>query len=133
VPGLPCAARSEIVADAMSARGSFGINAERRDDAAVLHVAGDLDLATADALDEAMRRELAAGRAVTLEMSHVAFMDSSGMTLLERMRQASLEDGFSFEVVEPSPPVRRLLELADWPSPPGPPRRFARGDDGRAG
>ena len=68
--------------------GELGIAVERQDGVTRLDVAGELDLATAPALREAVAGLLAAGEALTLvlELSGVSFLDSSGLGALLQAR-----------------------------------------------
>jgi anti-anti-sigma factor len=75
----------------------------------VVVVAGDIDVATAPMLDDAIS---AVSGPVVLDLSGVTFMDSSGVRVLVRHRQASQAGGNRFEVAAVSRPVRRVLELA---------------------
>jgi anti-anti-sigma factor len=76
----------------------------------VLH--GELDIATAPELVELLARVRHHGHAVVLDLAEITFMDSTGLTtLMDAYRQAQ-RDGWSFAVRRPSPPVRRVFELA---------------------
>jgi anti-sigma B factor antagonist len=49
--------------------------------------------------------------AVAVDARGVTYIDSSGLTVLVRARDAAAEAGVAFRVIKPSPPVRRLVEL----------------------
>jgi len=52
------------------------------------------------------------GHAVTVDLAEVTFMDSTGLTtLIDAYRQAE-SNGWSFSVRRPSPPVKRVFDLA---------------------
>jgi anti-sigma B factor antagonist len=75
----------------------------------VVVVAGEIDLATAPMLDDAIS---AISGAVVLDLSGVTFMDSSGVRVLVRHRQTREASGDRFDLVAVSRPVRRVLEMA---------------------
>ena len=61
-------------------------------------VAGEIDLATADRLRDAVDGELRAGRHVVLDLAGVEFMDSSGLNVILRAVQSAERNGWSFAV-----------------------------------
>ena len=66
---------------------------------------GEVDLSTVSQLDEVFTS--AGERAVELDMRDVAYLDSSGLTVLLRRWQ----QGGRIRIVEPSPIVLRLLDV----------------------
>lgn len=81
---------------------------DRRGTWAVLAVAGDLDLGTADDVREAAQRAVEGSDApLALDLAGVAFIDSSGLRTLLELRT----DGGGPTLVAPSEPVRTLLSL----------------------
>jgi anti-anti-sigma factor len=75
-----------------------------------LLVEGDVDLANADELAEALRQSIASG-VRTVDLSGVSFLDSEGLRTL--MRAALTMDGQAPLVLRgPSRSVRRLLDVA---------------------
>jgi anti-sigma B factor antagonist len=72
---------------------------------------GELDIATQGELREALARRPADG-GVTLDLSGVRFMDTSGLRLILETAEASRRDGFTFSVVRGSPAVQRLFDIA---------------------
>ncbi|WGL50364.1 STAS domain-containing protein [Nocardioides sp. BP30] len=85
----------------------------RRDSegASTLALEGSVDLVTRQALVEAGRDVLAEGKALTLDMAAVDFIDSTGLgSLVELSREAAARDAVM--VVAPrSPRVERVFEL----------------------
>lgn len=87
-------------------------------------VAGDLDLATArsltdavrDALDEPIDAPLAgpgsAQLTLDLDLNGIAFCDSVGIGALVQARHACAERGWALRLVRLQPGVRRVLEFA---------------------
>src|SRR5262249_22810782 len=83
----------------------------RSQDATVLAVIGELDLATAPWLEGQLALALASspGR-VILELDRVTFIDAHGLRLLEHHTQ-SAEHGERVRIERPSFPVRRMFAL----------------------
>jgi len=81
------------------------------DDAAVIHVVGELDLSTVAAFDAELERSLTARRVVVI-LSDCTFIDSSALQSLVRAQRAVREAGGELSVVAPSQPARRVLEVA---------------------
>ncbi|MDQ3630028.1 MAG: STAS domain-containing protein [Actinomycetota bacterium] len=86
------------------------------EDAGALRVAakGDLDLATVDrlghALEDAERR--ASGSSVVLDLSGLAFMDSTGLQILLDADVRAATAGHALAVVPGDGEARRVLEIA---------------------
>ena len=82
---------------------------------------GDLDLASASELTERLRQLARSGRSVQLDLSHVTFIDSSGIRAVIFSVSAARRDGWELEVGREVPePVRRVIELVGvgahiWP------------------
>lgn len=84
---------------------------EEHDDHVVLRVAGDLDVASLDEFAAAMAASLARGR-VLLDLSGVAFMDSSGIRALNDVLRTVHDRGVALTVAPHlRTPVLRLLEM----------------------
>jgi anti-anti-sigma factor len=77
-----------------------------------VHVAGELDILTANDLLEGLRPSLLAGSGdLTLDLSGLSFMDSAGLlALLDLSRQ--LEGRGRLVLLSPVRSVARLLQLA---------------------
>lgn len=88
----------------------FTVEVEQAGEATVLAVSGELDLASCPTLEEAITR--AGGPAVlVLDLRSVDFMDSSGLAVLVRAHQRTLDAGQRFGVINGSAQVQRLLTL----------------------
>jgi anti-sigma B factor antagonist len=74
---------------------------------------GEVDLTTADAFAETLTTVLRQERPshVEVDLSDVAFMDSSGVNTLMRSRAIAAEFGCRITVSRPQPVVRRLFEV----------------------
>ncbi len=84
----------------------------RTDGRIVLHVRGDIDIATCDQLRDTIEPHLGPRRALVINLSAVEFMDSSGLHVLERARTVLVADRGSLVLQRPSTAVRRLLVAA---------------------
>ena len=76
--------------------------------APVIAVSGELDMSNASRLEEAVDAAVAAGpEKLVFDLSGLRFMDSAGIAVLLRAAGKVA----AIELREPSPPVRRVLEL----------------------
>jgi anti-sigma B factor antagonist len=66
---------------------------QHHDDSTVITVAGEIDLASCTVLEEAAHTAPLDGGNLHLEMSGVSFMDSTGLTLLLKLRHRLLAEG----------------------------------------
>lgn len=83
-------------------------------DDVVVAVEGELDIATVAQVTAVVEDAIAArGGAghLLLDLSGVAFVDSSGLTTLVKANRRAGEEGMSFAIRSPSDRVRRTLEL----------------------
>jgi anti-anti-sigma factor len=78
-----------------------------------LTVAGEIDMASAEQLDAAIRDSIEDGQTDTLilDLDKVGFLDSAGINVLLHGHQAATQAGISFRVTNPSDIVRRVLEI----------------------
>lgn len=92
----------------------FTIEQRRDPDGATrLIVRGELDLATAGRLQAALDELREQRSQVRLDLSSLAFMDSTGLGLIVGAQRDAARDGWGFEL-DPrvSEPTRRLFTLA---------------------
>lgn len=83
-----------------------------REDVALVTVAGHLDLDTATEFQAHLANQLHHGRRhFLIDLSEVPFMDSSGMNIILRVYQEARNLPGSVHVIDPTPAVRRVLEL----------------------
>src|SRR3954466_6905564 len=78
---------------------------------AVVHVAGELDLATTPELEKILRgleRECAR---IVLDLSPLAFIDSTGLRLAVMEHHRATMDGFDFAIAGATGPVLEVLRL----------------------
>ena len=83
----------------------------------VLHLAGEIDIATADQLTAALARALSEGSPLVVDMAEVSFIDGRGLRAVVRAAQSM--NGCGPLVLVNARLVARLLELTghtDMPS-----------------
>jgi len=85
------------------------VSSDARD---ALVLSGELDLASAWALTESVER-LAAGsaRALSIDLSALTFMDSTGLRAVLLARAACIDSGREFSLKPGPPAVQRIFEL----------------------
>jgi anti-anti-sigma factor len=94
-------------------RTSFSVVGRVVGDDVLVDVTGDIDLATADLLDEVLQDAVATVEGdIVIDASRVTFIDSTGLATLARASR-TLGGERSVRLARPSPPVRRTLELAN--------------------
>ncbi|MFF7178331.1 anti-sigma factor antagonist [Streptomyces sp. NPDC008121] len=82
------------------------------DTTAVLSVGGELDIETATLLHHHLANQFLHGRRhLVMDLSRLAFMDSSGLNVLIRAARDAREAGGDLHLVAPTPAVRRILEI----------------------
>jgi anti-anti-sigma factor len=74
-------------------------------------LAGELDLATVPELEARAEQLCAEGRELVLDMSEVAFIDSTGLLAILKTRELCAERGCGFFLTRGPPAVQRLFEL----------------------
>jgi anti-anti-sigma factor len=89
----------------------FRVEVTEGPDGPVVTPHGELDLATQGELRAAL--EANAGRGtLTLDLSVLRFLDTSGLRLILETAEAARRDGTGFSVRPGSEPVQRLFEIA---------------------
>jgi len=79
---------------------------------AIVHAAGDIDLATADQLWEALLAHLIPGTRVVLDCTGITFCDSTGLRTLIRAHHHAAATGADFALCAIDGPVGELIKLA---------------------
>ncbi|MBA2455767.1 MAG: STAS domain-containing protein [Nocardioidaceae bacterium] len=87
----------------------FSTDVAQDGDATVIHVRGEIDLATCERLRDAIEPHLGPAQTIVLDLSGVAFMDSSCMDLLVQARGRLTSDGGSLVLRNPSNSARLVL------------------------
>jgi anti-sigma B factor antagonist len=91
---------------------SFNVETHDRNQAVVIGVTGELDLASSPALERELERGVASqAEVVVVDLRQLDFMDSTGLSVLVRAHQRATENGKRFGVVRGPQQVQRLLSL----------------------
>jgi anti-anti-sigma factor len=89
----------------------FNVEVRRREDVAIVRPAGELDLATAATLQDALD-SIKRARRLVLDLRGLSFLDSTGLRMLVVLHQRSLREGFQLTLVAPPAPADRALQLS---------------------
>ncbi|MEY9928700.1 anti-anti-sigma factor [Catenulispora sp. GP43] len=90
----------------------FGHTVADHGDHVRLVLVGDVDFAAHPVLVAQLVGLAGSGRAVVVDCAGVTFLDSMGLRALVEGRAAALDAGQTFELADPSVPVRRVIELS---------------------
>ena len=91
---------------------NFSTEVDRDGDAIVIFVRGEIDIATAERLRDAIEPHMGPRQTIILDLSGVDFMDSACLGVLEQARGTLTEDGGSLMLRNPSKVAHRLLSIA---------------------
>ena len=98
---------------------SVAVVPDRREVAVVPE--GELDLATADALDDEVRELRASGfEHILVDLRRLTFLDSSGLRVLLTLRNDAVREGHTLKLVPGPRSVQRVFEITgtrglfDW-------------------
>ena len=80
-------------------------------DAAVAMVRGEIDADNCGAFSASLLDGSSEATALVVDLSGLTFIDSSGISELLRISEVAGQRGQRFELREPSPTVRRVLEI----------------------
>ena len=80
-------------------------------DATVIHVRGEIDVATCERLRDAIEPHLGPQQTLILDLSGVEFMDSACLNVLVQARGTLTADGGSLFLRNPSLAAHRLLNV----------------------
>jgi anti-sigma B factor antagonist len=91
----------------------FAISTSEQGGRTVVLLRGELDLATAPALEKVVTEHLAAGDEVVVDLRELAFMDSTGLRVLVHAHSSVAEER-RFSIVRPPPggPIAKILSIA---------------------
>jgi anti-anti-sigma factor len=88
------------------------VDVETTTDRVVVRIAGDLDMADADQIGDALSSAVNAGKPmVRVDLSDLKFADSSAIKAILIGAQAADERGVAYELVNPRGLVQRLLQV----------------------
>ena len=90
---------------------NFSTEVNATDEATVIHVRGEIDMATAGRLRDAIEPHMGPEQTIVLDLSEVEFMDSSFLNVLVQARGRLTENGGSLVLRNPSPAAHRVLTV----------------------
>ncbi len=90
---------------------NFATAVTTEETAIVIHVRGEIDIATCQRLRDAIEPHLGPGQTIVLDLSHVEFMDSSSLHILIQARERLAREGGSLALRNPSTAATRLLTV----------------------
>ncbi len=90
----------------------FSTEVTQMDGATVIHVRGEIDIASCERLRDAIEPHLGPKQSIVLDFSEVEFMDSSSLGVLLQARGTLTTDGGSLVLRNPSAAAQRLLTAA---------------------
>ena len=92
---------------------SFGIEVVRNGGSTRIAPAGELDIATTPAFEQAIAEATGEpGAAIVLDLRELTFMDSTGLRTLAQTNARAEQDGFTLEIVRGPRQIERVLEIS---------------------
>jgi anti-sigma B factor antagonist len=88
------------------------VTAEPAEHSRLIRADGEIDLSTVAALRRELDTAREEGVPVTLDLSGITFIDSTGLALLLEASRSSATSDWAFFVVRCSPAVERLIEVS---------------------
>ncbi|MHB8658757.1 MAG: STAS domain-containing protein [Solirubrobacteraceae bacterium] len=90
----------------------YRLESNNRDETAIVTIVGEVDLATAGALEQQVDRAAKSGaRRVILDLTGVEFMDSTGLSVIVKAARRCDQEGQEFGLIRGPHQVQRLLSL----------------------
>jgi anti-anti-sigma factor len=90
----------------------FGVTIERQDGAVRIALSGELDISTAQQLeDDLLRVEAERPELIVLDLRDLAFMDSTGLRLLIMADSRAREEGRRLAIGRGNEMIQRVLRL----------------------
>jgi len=91
----------------------FEIEQVREQDGARLALSGELDIATVPRVEAAVNATLTAEvRTLTIDLSELGFVDSSGLRLFIVLDQRATAEGWTLRLVRPAEPVMKVFRVS---------------------
>jgi anti-sigma B factor antagonist len=91
---------------------SFEVRSDFEAGTGRLSVIGELDIATKPQLEEAALAAIARGVGeLTIDLSQLSFMDSSGLSLLIILNERAGSEGWTLRLLKPAGPALTILTL----------------------
>lgn len=110
-PGTP-QQHQRLRAEQLMKLGELSMSSGRENEVHIIGLAGELDLASAAALHNELERvEATDAQSIILDLSELAFIDSTGVRLLLTAHARSRADSNRLTMLRGSAAVQRVLEL----------------------
>jgi anti-sigma B factor antagonist len=90
----------------------FSLDVREHDGRITVAPSGELDISTVPQVERALRPEDHEVEAVTLDLSGLSFMDTSGLRLVLEEDRRARTGGHTLQLVPGAPHVQRVFELA---------------------
>ena len=91
---------------------NFSVDVQDGEQAVLIGVSGELDLASSPELERELERGTAsAAELLIIDLRKLEFMDSTGLSVLVRAHQKATQSGKRFAIVKGPQQVERLLSL----------------------
>lgn len=91
---------------------NFSVDVQDGEQAVLIGVSGELDLASSPELERELERGTASeAELLIIDLRKLEFMDSSGLSVLVRAHQKATQSGKRFAIVKGPQQVERLLSL----------------------
>ena len=95
-------------------RGNLAVRIDQDGRSLAVRPAGELDIASASALEDSLRQALESGASsIALDLTRVTFIDSAGVRVVLWAAEHSRREGDRLHIDSGSAGVRRLLELTE--------------------
>jgi anti-anti-sigma factor len=91
--------------------GVFRVVTRHEGGGVVVVLSGELDLAGERQLEAALNAAHATGAPLTIDLSGLHFIDSSGLRVLVKLHNRATTDGFSYTLIPGPPQVHRTFAL----------------------
>ena len=103
---------SETAAAHVIGAGGLKLRSARHMEDHYIDVSGELDIASAEALDaEVARVEATDANRIVVDLAGLDFMDSTGLHVLLALNTRSQDNGHRLRLRRPSPAVDRVLQI----------------------
>jgi len=89
----------------------FAVDVRREGGVAAVSLVGELDMATAPELEEALTGLEAGYERLVVDLSRCSFFASSGISILLEHNARAARDGFELVIVKAPPIVQRIFDL----------------------
>jgi anti-sigma B factor antagonist len=90
---------------------AFTLRSESAGKACTFYLQGELDLASFETVDQVLRDAAERANEITIDLSGLTFMDSTGLRLLLKADARARADGHSMRVTGASGEVKMVMEI----------------------